>query len=1046
MTADSVSRSAGPENTVRFEQDGVGIYVWPHRPDWCVPTSRGDFILRRLVQGHSEADVIQGYAREFDVDSMTAAAHLRQMTARVSQPDVSPYAGRAEHLELTRLKECWLHVTDRCNARCTHCMFSCSPRETAQLETGNMLSLVREASDLGCGLFYFTGGEPFVHDGLVSVCETILRDTAAHVVILTNAVAVDEALPTMTGWDRERVHFQVSVDGQEQNHDAVRGSGAFKRLRGNVSTLRSEGFHVTLAMAVHRGNLAEMPGLVSFAREHGVGNVHYLWLFTRGEAKPDLFVSSEEIRPQLIVAAELAERESVLIDNIEILKSQVFSLAGTRFDLSNAGWESLAIASDGSVYPSPALIQHPQALCGRVDDGLETVWRNSPRLAELRQASIAASPECRANPLRFLIGGGDIDHSLSHGGELVGHDPYVPLYNGVAKWLIAREAQRFPDTDLPGIRLRMGDRLHECGEEGNGVFFTHSNCVLSLPGKDGHTLARDFYARAAEAPNEEIVNPVQYGEDEIAFIPEDARVRSYGCGSPIMDANLQPGETVMDLGSGAGVECFIASSQVGAGGQVIGVDMLPEMITRARQAAASVGEKLGYHNVMFCRGLLEGLPVADHSVDCVVSNCVINLSPEKRRAFHEVFRALKPGGRLVISDVVSEDDIPLDIQYSEKLRGECLGGAFKIDRLFQLLADVGFRQATIIKRFPYREVRGHQFYSVTYSAAKPPAEGPQQVMYRGPFAAVVTDDGQWLERGQTRAASWQGGPELGEPVFVLDADGNVTNVEQQMTCACFTAPEEQAARQEPAPCCWPPEEDKREADCMVCGVGLQYLEGDRDEVCHYCGEMKLANAVCENGHFVCDPCHSRDALEVIESHCLQSTERDMVALMKRIRRHVAVPVNGPEHHSLVPAIVVTAYRNAGGNVSDNDIRTAIQRGATVVGGACAFMGVCGAVSGVGIGLSIILGVNPVLPAGRQAVQQATGKVLAEISKFEAARCCQRDCWIALRVAAELSQELLSIPLAADADLECSQFRQNRECIRGECPLWPSAQREATAAG
>jgi SAM-dependent methyltransferase len=585
----------------------------------------------------------------------------------------------------------------------------------------------------------------------------------------------------------------------------------------------------------------------------------------------------------------------------------------------------------------------------------------------------------------------------------------------------------------------MGDLLAECDEEGDGLFFTHSNCVLALPGQDGHALVRDFYARAAESPNEEILNPVHYASDEVAFIPEEARVRSYGCGSPVMDAALAGGETVVDLGSGTGVECFIAASQVGRAGRVVGIDMLPPMVERAERAAEAVAERLGYRNVEFHQSLLEALPLEDESVDCILSNCVINLSPSKRRAFSEMLRVLKPGGRIVISDVSRDSDVPLAIQYSEKLRGECLGGAFEERRLMQLLADVGFCQMAILKRFPYREVRGHQFYSLTFTARRPSADAPRRIIYRGPFAAAITDDGQVVDRGERVELPWHDGPALGDTVFVLDADGNVTNVEGASSCCA--APE--AAETTPAAA--PAAAEKHSADCMVCGRPLVYLDRDRDLACHYCGQTRLANATCEAGHFVCDACHSENAFGLIQHLLIQSTETDMIALLRRIRSDPAVPLHGPEHHALVPGIMVAAYRNAGGSATDGDIRTAVRRGATICGGACAFLGACGGAVGIGTGFAVLLRANPYKGHERGVAQAATADALREIAEHDAARCCQRDCWIALQVAARLSRKLLPVPLEASESLLCEQVRENRECMGASCPLWPRPAPEADAA-
>jgi SAM-dependent methyltransferase len=176
-----------------------------------------------------------------------------------------------------------------------------------------------------------------------------------------------------------------------------------------------------------------------------------------------------------------------------------------------------------------------------------------------------------------------------------------------------------------------------------------------------------------------------YSEADTSAVPEGANL-GLGCGNPIALASLRLGETVLDLGSGAGFDCFLAARAVGESGHVIGVDMTHEMLLKARANAA----KNSYTNVEFRLGEIEHLPVADASVDVVLSNCVINLSPEKAQVFREAFRVLKPGGRLAVSDVVATAPFPDAVQQDLALRAGCVAGASLLDDLEGLLRDAGF--------------------------------------------------------------------------------------------------------------------------------------------------------------------------------------------------------------------------------------------------------------------------------------------------------------------------------------------------------------------
>jgi hypothetical protein len=230
------------------------------------------------------------------------------------------------------------------------------------------------------------------------------------------------------------------------------------------------------------------------------------------------------------------------------------------------------------------------------------------------------------------------------------------------------------------------------------------------------------------------------------------------------------------------------------------------------------------------------------------------------------------------------------------------------------------------------------------------------------------------------------------------------------------------------------EPERLERDCMFCGAPLVYFTEERELRCEYCKQTLPANAACERGHFVCDRCHTEDGVRLIEEICCATDETDMLALLQEVRRHRAIPLHGPEHHALVPGVILATYRNLGGAVTLDAVRTGIRRGATVAGGSCGFTGSCGAAVGVGIAVSVILSGDPLAAEPRTRAMRATSEVLAEIACTEAPRCCQRESYVALKKAAEISLDLLPLPLRAEAAMRCGQMSLNTECIGPACPL------------
>ncbi|MHC4538776.1 MAG: arsenite methyltransferase [Planctomycetota bacterium] len=195
---------------------------------------------------------------------------------------------------------------------------------------------------------------------------------------------------------------------------------------------------------------------------------------------------------------------------------------------------------------------------------------------------------------------------------------------------------------------------------------------------------------AASSSAQDMSVKMGYSKDDVAAAPEGANM-GLGCGNPQAIASLQPGETVLDLGSGGGFDCFLAAKAVGPKGHVIGVDMTPAMISKARENAA----KAEADNVEFRLGEIEHLPVADGSVDVIISNCVINLSPEKPEVYNEIFRVLKSGGRVAVTDIVATAPLPDDVREDLALHAGCVAGASQIGEIESMLEQAGFTEIRV---------------------------------------------------------------------------------------------------------------------------------------------------------------------------------------------------------------------------------------------------------------------------------------------------------------------------------------------------------------
>ena len=290
----------------------------------------------------------------------------------------------------------------------------------------------------------------------------------------------------------------------------------------------------------------------------------------------------------------------------------------------------------------------------------------------------------------------------------------------------------------------------------------------------------DRYAKAAST-GEQMCCPTSYDMADLkSFIPEEVLKISYGCGTPAGLKTVGVGETVLDIGSGGGIDCFEASRLVGPSGHVIGLDMTDAMLEIARRNASIVASNLGYptSNIEFRKGMADAMPVEDGAIDLIISNCVINLAPDKRKVFREMYRVAKPGGRFTISDIVADQTVPQYLVQDVKKWGDCLSGALTLSAYIKGMTEAGFLGIHLVKSSPWQVIDGIHFFSVTLTGYKLPAQaGAPNVRYatlRGPFTRVVDERGSVYLRGIPQPIGSETAEVLGlppfSPLFVLSND------------------------------------------------------------------------------------------------------------------------------------------------------------------------------------------------------------------------------------------------------------------------------------
>ncbi len=809
-----------------FEQQSLQFFVDGEGPNWLATDERGAALLGWLREPITLGALSRRYAESLHLDVAKAWLHvhsfvrdcLRSGMVSLTPFGRSPYAGRSAHLNADKLSEVWVHTNNSCNLSCTHCLVNSSPTADPGLPTSRLLDIIDQSCECGVERFYFTGGEPFARPDIFELIETVTEKKDAELIILTNGLLFQgKRLGRLDQFSRDRLRLQISLDGaRAETNDRYRGRGTFARIAEGARAVGRLGFPISLTTVVTRDNLEELPQITQFVKDWGAQSQHLMWVHRRGrvlETDPHSFPSCEDLIRVTRATAQKAKTLGVILDNLESLKLRVNGRPFVKYDLGNQFWDSLCVYSDGTVYPSAACADHKPLAAGVVNNGnLRRIWQDSPVARQFREASVAHKSLLQADPFRFILGGGDIEHSYffsaneSGMGDLHAPDPYYEIYRALARDVmveLAQEKRRSVNGrsgfDAPIVYHSMGEGAVACGMDRDSidvgretaVATLHSNCVLAFDIERSRRVVRKFYAKAAEEPQAELCCPIDFDPAEVGHIPKEVIERFYGCGSPVALAGLAAGETVLDLGSGGGIDCFIAAKKVGPGGRIIGVDMTTEMLAVANRNRAVVAENLGYDVVEFRQGFLEQIPVESKSIDLIASNCVINLSPDKKAVFREMWRVLKDHGRAVVSDIVSEESVPAHLRVNPRLWGECISGALTEEEFLAYLEQAGFYGLQVLKRTYWKEVEGYSFFSVTVRGYKFEKTAGcvfkgQRAIYLGPQKAVMDEEGHLFPRNEPIEICTDTAAKLSRPPyqgsFVIWEPGRKRNQSEYTCC------------------------------------------------------------------------------------------------------------------------------------------------------------------------------------------------------------------------------------------------------------------------
>jgi radical SAM protein with 4Fe4S-binding SPASM domain len=755
-------------NYVLKEKDGIYLFIDPESPNWISVNRTGAEIIKMCDGKNRLRDIQKAVAERYGIGDGKAEDIYKEVAEFVNAAGTiefvsdrafarPQYTGRDKVATPERLEELWIYVTLSCNLRCKHCLVSAGKSLEGELSKEEIIRLVDEASELGVKRFYITGGEPFMREDILEIVDYITNKKGHELIILTNAMLLDDKkVSLLKSIISPRLVIQVSLEGPNAKiHDKLRGTGSYEKALRGIKNLLKAGIVPIVSTAINKYNEDHIKETSDFLSTLGIKEHSILWMHAKGRGANnlnELFVPSDKIAQIMRdLKKEYLTEDDVIVDNMEAMKARIRAKRGRKYDLCHNCWDKICVNSDGHVYPCASLNGDKNFDAGSIRErSLKDIWLNSEVMNRCRTNTVLNKPECGTCYLRYFCGGGCQSHSYyasevdTGKGMIEAQDPYCSTYKTLyedALWSLASEGVYLKETDgynTPTVFNAMDAKLPSYLANGFkskdrrfDVGCHHCTCVLSVnvegdeevckPEIKGHVTktVKLKFSKAAKDPVTDYYCPTGYDPKDLEHIPNEVLEVSYGCGNPAALAGIKEGETILDLGSGGGIDCFIAAKKVGRNGRVIGVDMTDEMVEKATESAKKVADVLGYNVVEFKKGNIMELPAEDNSVDLVISNCVINLTEDKAKVIEEIFRVLRPGGRFIISDIVSDKPVPGYMKRDKELWNACISGALTDKRFLEIAKQAGFSDVTMTRNYLYKKVEYISFYSVTLKGNKP---------------------------------------------------------------------------------------------------------------------------------------------------------------------------------------------------------------------------------------------------------------------------------------------------------------------------------------